>query len=46
MYDPLMLEVWAIVDGLKSITSQGFHSIIVESNGITAIKFFRTEKIN
>lgn len=46
MYDPLMLEVWAIVDGLKAITSRGFHSIIVESDGITAIKFFRTEKIN
>lgn len=39
-YDPLLVKVWIIADGLKVVASQGFDSIKVESNHLTVVKSF------
>lgn len=37
---------WAMANELKAIASQGFHSIIVEFDSLTAIRLLRVEEVN
>lgn len=39
-YDPLLVKVWIIADGLKFVASQVFYSTKVESNHLTVVKSF------
>lgn len=46
MYDPLLMEIWAIVDGLKAIASRGLCLIIVESDNLTILRLLKEAGVN